>query len=93
MNASSMTHTMRYLHRTGGVDMGVLTNMRIGMAGRMLADLGLRTMKIIIFADNDGCSRSIRSKCIQPGLRRGDMNIDKAETNAVYTAVMEVWEI
>ena len=50
-------------------------------------------MKIIIFADNDGCSRSIRSKCIQPGLRRGDMNIDKAETNAVYTAVMEVWEI
>lgn len=50
-------------------------------------------MKIIIFTDNDGCSRSIRSKCIQPGLRRGDINIDKAETNAVYTAVMEIWVV
>ena len=50
-------------------------------------------MKIIIFTDNDGCSRSIRRKCIQPGMRSGDMIIVKAEINAVYTAVMEVWYV
>lgn len=28
-------------------------------------------MKIIIFADNDGCSRSIRGNCIQPCMGGG----------------------
>ena len=50
-------------------------------------------MQLIIFADADGCARSIRGNCIQPGLRRGDMNIDKVETHAVYTDVMEVWYV
>ena len=56
-------------------------------------------MKIIIFADKDGCSRSIRSKCIQPGMGGASaVSLDRAQNNAVYnnscyTAVMEVYEI
>ena len=51
-------------------------------------------MTIIIFADNDGCSRSIRSKCIQPVMVGASaVSLDRAQSNSVYTAVMEVYEI
>ena len=48
-------------------------------------------MKIIIFADADGCARSIRGNCIQPVMGGGGMDIDRAQSNSIYTAVMEVW--
>ena len=51
-------------------------------------------MKIIIFSDNDGCARSIRSNCIQPAMGGGGgMDIDRAQSNSIYTAVMEVWYV
>ena len=49
-------------------------------------------MKIIIFADADGCARSIRSNCIQP-VMGGGMDIDHAEGHSIYTAVVEVWYV
>ena len=48
-------------------------------------------MTIIIFADNDGCARSIRGNCIQPSMH--DNEIDSVQSNAIYTAVMEVWYV
>ena len=51
-------------------------------------------MRLIIFSDNDGCSRSIRGNCIQPVVGwRGAMSIDRAQSNSIYTAVMEVWYV
>lgn len=51
-------------------------------------------MTIVIFADNDGCSRSIRGNCVQPVVGGSSaMSIDRAHSNSIYTAVMEVWEI
>ena len=49
-------------------------------------------MKIIIFSDNDGCARSIRGNCVQPVVGGSSaMSIDRAQSNSIYTAVMEVW--
>lgn len=51
-------------------------------------------MRLIIFADNDGCSRSIRGNCVQPVVGgRSAMNLDRAHNNSIYTAVMEVWYV
>ena len=48
-------------------------------------------MRLIIFADNNGCSRSIRSNCIQPCMGGvSAMTLENAISNAIYTAVMEV---
>ena len=48
-------------------------------------------MKIIIFADADGCARSIRGNCIQPGMSNDNITIDWGiVTSAIYTAAMEV---
>ena len=51
-------------------------------------------MTIIIFADNEGCERSIRGNCIQPVVGGASaMSLDLAQSNSVYTAVMEVWYV
>ena len=51
-------------------------------------------MKIIIFSDNDGCARSIRGNCVQPVVGGSSaMNLDRAQSNSIYTAVMEVWTV
>ena len=51
-------------------------------------------MKIIIFSDNDGCARSIRGNCVQPVVGGSSaMSIDRAQSNSIYTAVMEVWYV
>ena len=50
-------------------------------------------MKIIIFSNNDGWARAIRGNCIQPGMGGGGMDIDRAQSNSIYTAVMEVWYV
>lgn len=51
-------------------------------------------MKIIIFTDADGCARSIRGNCIQPGMTNDDITIEGCVvTSAIYTAVMEVWYV
>ena len=51
-------------------------------------------MTIIIFADNDGCARSIRGNCIQPVVGGASaMSLDRAQSNSIYTAVMEVYEL
>ena len=51
-------------------------------------------MKIIIFTDNDGCSRSIRGNCIQPCMGGGSArSVDEGTSSSVYTAVMEVWYV
>ena len=51
-------------------------------------------MKIIIFADADGCARSIRGNCVQPVMGGSSaMSIDRAQGNLIYTAVMEVWYV
>lgn len=51
-------------------------------------------MKIIIFTDADGCARSIRGNCIQPGMTNDDITIGGCVvTSAIYTAVMEVWYV
>ena len=51
-------------------------------------------MTLIIFADNDGCSRSIRGNCVQPVVGGASaMSIDRAQSNSIYTAVMEVWYV
>lgn len=49
-------------------------------------------MKIIILADSDGCARSIRGNCVQPGISNDNITIGgRVVTSAIYTAVMEVW--
>ena len=49
-------------------------------------------MRLIIFADNDGCARSIRGNCVQPVVGGSSaMSIDRAQSNSIYTAVMEVY--
>ena len=51
-------------------------------------------MRLIIFSDNDGCARSIRRSCAQPGMTNDNITIGGGiVTSAIYTAVMEVWEI
>lgn len=51
-------------------------------------------MTLIIFADKDGCARSIRGCCIQPGMTSDDVKIgDVVVSGAIYTAVMEVWYV
>ena len=51
-------------------------------------------MRLIIFADDDGCARSIRGNCIQPVVCGASaMSLDYAQNNSIYTAVMEVWYV
>ena len=51
-------------------------------------------MKIIIFDDKDGCSMAIRGNCVQPVVGGSSaMSIDRAQSNSIYTAVMEVWYV
>ena len=51
-------------------------------------------MRLIIFSDNDGCARSIRGNCVQPVVGGASaMSIDRAQSNSIYTAVMEVWYV
>ena len=51
-------------------------------------------MQLIIFSDNDGCARSIRGNCVQPVVGGASaMGIDRAQSNSIYTAVMEVYEL
>ena len=51
-------------------------------------------MQLIIFSDNDGCSRSIRGNCVQPVVGGSSaMNLDRSQSNSIYTAVMEVWYV
>ena len=46
------------------------------------------------FADADGCARSIRGNCVQPVVGGSSaMSIDRAQSNSIYTAVMEVWYV
>ena len=48
-------------------------------------------MQLIIFSDNDGCARSIRGNCVQQVVGGSSaMIFDRAESNSIYTAVMEV---
>ena len=48
-------------------------------------------MQLIIFADADGCSRSIRGNCVQPSMTNDNIAIGGCVvTSAIYTAVMEV---
>lgn len=51
-------------------------------------------MRLIIFADADGCSRSIRGNCIQPCMGGGSArSVTEGTSSSVYTAVMEVWYV
>ena len=51
-------------------------------------------MQLIIFSDADGCARCIRCNCIQPVMGGSSaMNLDRAQGNSIYTAVMEVWYV
>ena len=51
-------------------------------------------MRLIIFSDNDGCARSIRGSCVQPGMTNDNITIGGGiVTSAIYTAVMEVWYV
>ena len=51
-------------------------------------------MTLIIFSDNDGCARSLRGNCVQPSMANENIAIGGGVvTSAIYTAVMEVWEI
>ena len=51
-------------------------------------------MQLIIFSDNDGCARSIRGNCVQSVVGGSSaMNLDRAQSNSIYTAVMEVWYV
>ena len=51
-------------------------------------------MRLIIFADDDGCARSIRGNCIQLVVGGASaMSLDYAQNNSIYTAVMEVWYV
>ena len=48
-------------------------------------------MQLIIFADSDGCARSIRRNCVQPGISNDNITLGGGVvTSAIYTAVMEV---
>ena len=49
-------------------------------------------MKFPIFEDNDGCSRSLRSNCVQPTISE-NVTLDMITSSSVYTAIMEVYEI
>lgn len=48
-------------------------------------------MMIPIFTDGGGCSRSLRGSCIQPSMH--DNEIDNAQSNAIYTAVLEIYYV
>ena len=51
-------------------------------------------MQLIIFSDNDGSARSIRGNCIQPCMGGGyAKKLDHAQSNAIYTAVIYVYEL
>ena len=51
-------------------------------------------MQLILFADNTGCSRSIRGDCIQPVMGGASAReMEHTNSNAIYTAVMEVYEL
>ena len=51
-------------------------------------------MQLIIFSDNDGCARSIRGNCVQPVMGGSSaMSIDRAQSNSIYTSVLEVWYV
>lgn len=48
-------------------------------------------MRRPIFQDHDGCSRSIRSNCIQPTIT-DKVTLDRISGSSIYTAIMEVYE-
>lgn len=51
-------------------------------------------MQLIIFADSDDCSRSLRGNCVQPSMTNDNIAIGGcAGTSAIYTAVMPVWYV
>lgn len=51
-------------------------------------------MRLIIFTDDNGCSRSIRGNCVQPVMGGvSAMTLDNAVGNSIYTAVLEVWYV
>lgn len=51
-------------------------------------------MRLTIFADDDGCARSIRGNCVQPVMGGASaMTLENATSNAIYTAVLEVWYV
>ena len=51
-------------------------------------------MQLIIFADADGCARSILGNCVQPVVGGSSaMSIDRAQSSSIYTAVMKVWYV
>ena len=51
-------------------------------------------MRLIIFADDDGCARSIRGNCIQPVVGGASaMSLDYEQNNSIYTAGIEVWYV
>lgn len=51
-------------------------------------------MKLIIFADDDWCARSIRGNCIQPCVGGASArSVEEGTSSSVYTAVMEVFYV
>ena len=51
-------------------------------------------MKLIIFADADGCARSLRGNCVQPSMANDNIAIGGGVvTSAIYTAVMDIFEV
>lgn len=51
-------------------------------------------MRLIIFADADGCARSLLGNCIQPCMTNDNITIGGCVvTSAIYTAVMEMWYV
>ena len=51
-------------------------------------------MKIIIFDYKDGCSMAIRGNRVQPVVGGSSaMNLDRAQSNSIYKAVMEVYYV
>ena len=51
-------------------------------------------MQLIVFADADGCARILRGNCVQPSMANDNIAIGGCVvTSAIYTAVMEAWEI
>lgn len=51
-------------------------------------------MQLIIFADADGCARSIRGNCVQPVVGGSSaMSIDRVQSNSIYTAVLYIYYV
>ena len=44
--------------------------------------------------ENGACSFAIRGNCVHPVMGGSSaMSIDRAQSNSIYTAVMEVWYV